>query len=49
MLRKLLMNPTDVGTVFANRIRACPSEQRRTARRPVGRTGGSQRPTPPAA
>jgi len=38
-LHGVLTNPTYVGQVFANRVRARPAEQRRSALLPVGRTG----------
>jgi site-specific DNA recombinase len=42
-LRGVLTNPTYVGQVFANRVRARPAERRRSALLPVGRSGVGSR------
>jgi site-specific DNA recombinase len=47
-VRRVLTNPTYVGQVFGNRLRARPIERRRSALRPAGRTGESRRVTDPA-
>ena len=38
-LHGVLTNPTYLGQVFANRVRACPAERRRSALLPVGHSG----------
>jgi site-specific DNA recombinase len=44
-LRCLLTNPTYTGQVIANRMRTSPSQTRRSALLPVGRSSGTRRPT----
>jgi site-specific DNA recombinase len=46
-LQSVLTNPTYTGQVFANRLHAVPSQTRRSALRPVGRTAFSQHRTSP--
>ncbi|MBV9579332.1 MAG: recombinase family protein, partial [Chloroflexi bacterium] len=48
-LHGVLTNPTYLGQVFANRVRARPAERRRSALLPVGRRGiGAKRAVDPA-
>jgi site-specific DNA recombinase len=47
-LRGVLTNPTYLGQVFANRLRARPAERRRSALLPIGRGEGGKRVADPA-